>query len=794
MMNQRGFSLINIAGLTMGMTCTLMLVLYIQDELGFDSFHSDSNRIYRIVSQGKLQGEQFKTAETGARLAKAIQQQLPEVESVVRLANWPTFPINYQGNAFTEPYLLLADSNFFSFFDFRLIQGNPDEVLRKKASVVISESAAKKYFNITNQDYSMAIGEELILAQGYKARVAGIVQDPPPNSHFHFSVILSLASWEEVEINGWIDGLVKTYVKTKSEIDLTALDLKLERFVKNEIAQELKRIYSTDYQTFLKNGNYIRLYSQSLRDIHLKSHLSDEIEANNDIQYIYLFAAIALFITLLACINFVNLSTARSATRAKEVGVRKAVGARNGRLVMQFLLESYLYTIIAVILSILLIWLSILPFNLIAEKSLSMNALLHPYFLGGILFFIFVVGLFSGSYPAFFLTYFSPAQILKGSLRSGVRSHKIRNLLVGFQFIISIALIISTAVVYRQLRYIQDQHIGFERKNIINLLHTANLKEHAIEFKEQLLRQPGIVSVSFANRIPPNMDWHAVFRSAETQKDFLMGVYEMDIDHLKTMGYQLAQGTYFNGTHSDSSSVLINETAARQLGITHLNGQQLETTYHPERKDLRTIIGIIKDFNFRSLKLSIEPMIVLPSRIPNWEMAIRFDSENPGEVLEQIEAVWNKYALGAPFEYSFVEDNFQSSYKNEERIGAVFLIFTTLAIIIASLGLLGLATYTVEQRSKEIGIRKVLGATHSEIFVLIGKDFAMLVLIAFIIAAPFAWWALDWWLNQYPYRIEIPWQTIAMAGLLSFVITIISISAQTFRAAAANPIKSLRNE
>lgn len=794
MINQRGFSWINIAGLTISMTCTLLLVLYIQDELSYDHYHRDANRVFRIASEGKLQGARFNTAETGPKLARGIQEQLPQIESVIRVANWPTFPVSYKGNSFTEPHLLLADSNFFSFFNFDLVQGNPREALREKGSIVISESAARRYFQLSTNQYQGIIGEKILLAQGYTARIAGVVKDPPPNSHFHFTLILSLSSWEELETMGWVQGKVKTYVRARENLSAEELDKLLERFVKNEIAQELKTTYSTDLMEFERKGNYVRLFAQPLLDIHLKSHLNNEIETNNDIQYIYLFAAVALFITVLACINFVNLSTARSASRAKEVGIRKTIGARNRKLVFQFLLESYLYTIIAVVLSIFLIWMSILPFNLIAEKHLSINDLLEPYFIGGILLFIFWVGLFAGSYPAFFLTYFSPAQILKGSLRSGVTSHKIRNVLVGFQFTISISLIIATAVVYQQLRYMQKRKIGFNSENVINLLHTANLKENALTFKAEILKQQSIRSASFANRIPPNVDWNGIFRYGPQRKEYLMAIYEMDADHLTTMNYQMVEGLFFTGSPSDTAMVIINETAARLLNINTLNGQELEVTNQGSQASKRKIRGIIKDFHFRSLKMQIGPLVVMPGRVPNWEMAIRMDGEQAGEALEQIEAVWHRYALGAPFEYSFIDSNYQSSYRNEERIGEVFLLFTILAILIASLGLFGLTIYTTEQRTKEIGIRKTLGANHRDVFMLIGKDFVVLVIVAFLVAAPLTWWGMEEWLKQYPYRIGVPIQTVLLSGALSMLITLFTISAQTLKAANTNPVKALRNE
>jgi len=795
MARQRGFSLINVAGLSVGITCSLLLILYIEDELNYDRFHPDADRMYRIGFQGKLQGNEFNLAETGAPLSKTLQRDIPVIESTIRIANWPTFPVRYEDKTFTEPYLLLADSNFFSFFRFDLVSGNPNDVLRGKDKLVISESAAKRYFDYKGVGDHSPIGKKVTLAQGYVVEVSGIARNAPTNSHFHYTLILSADSWPELRTGRWTHPLVNTYIKLKPGRNIEEVERRFSELIDVNFSPELKEIYQADLSEMKAQDNYFSFFTQPIKDIHLKSNLSDEIEPTGSLQYIQLFAIIALFIIILACINFVNLSTARSASRAKEVGVRKTIGAGNSRLIFQFLFESYLYTIIAVLLSIGLIALCLMPFNLIVGKNLTVLSFFQPYFLGGIGLFILMVGLLSGSYPAFFLTYFSPAQILKGNLRTGVTSHRIRNILVVFQFFISLALIISTIVIYQQLRHIQKMETGFDKTNLITLLHTANLKENAGAFKKELLNQTGIEGAGFTNRMPPFLDWQSVFRIKGEEKDFLMTVYETDNDHLKAMGYSLAEGRFFDAAlPSDSLTILLNETAAKSLGITKVTDQILTSTYDSSPRVERKLIGIVKDFNFHSLKESVQPLVIVPGRQPNLEMVIRISGEDVPQVINHIKSLWEKYAPDAPFEYSFVEDNFKNAYDSEEKITEVFFTFTLIAILIASLGLLGLATYTAEQRSKEIGIRKVMGATVWGIIVLIAKDFTKVVIIAFAFASPLSWWAMDQWLEQYPYRIEIEWWVFGISCLIAFSVAFITVSSQALKAALSNPIKSLRNE
>ncbi|HEY5823107.1 MAG TPA: ABC transporter permease [Cyclobacteriaceae bacterium] len=795
MLRQQGFTIINILGLTIGIACSLLLIIYINHELSFDRFHKDSDRIYRIGFEGKLQGDRFLSGETGAPLAAVFQKDLPAIQSTLRLANWPTFPVRYKDKAFTEPYLLIADSNFFSFFDFELIEGSPAAVLKGKDKLVISESTAKRLFDYKGPGDQTPIGKSIMLAQGYSAKVTGIAKDTPANSHFHYSIILSMASWAEVEQGGWLNRLVLTYFKLKPGHSVSEVESQYEVLINKYVDEELQKNNHVTLNEFKKQGNSLNFFTQSISSIHLNSWLDDEIEINGNLQYIYLFGAVALFITALACINFMNLSTARSASRAKEVGVRKAVGAVQRRLIFQFLFESYLYVIIAVLLAILLVWITLLPFNILSGKHLTMDVFLEPQFMLSIFVFMLIVGAAAGSYPAFYLSFFNPMDVLKGQLRSGRNTYSLRNTLVVFQFFISIVLIIATMVVYQQLRYIQQLNVGFNSGNIINLLHTANLKQKAVDFKKELLSNKEIISASYANRLPPNVDWQSVFRVEGKKTNHLLGVYEMDEDHLKTMGYVMESGRFFSpGTTPNKNEIILNQTAIKKMGIKNRDSVKLSSNYDADTSFRRTVIGVIRDFNFKSLKDSIQPLAVVPSRVPNLEMAIRITHGNTSEKLEQIKTLWQKYAPDAPFEYTFIDQNFKTKYEDEKKVGEVFIIFTLLAILIACLGLFGLATYATEQRTKEIGIRKAIGAQPITIVLLLTKDLTRLIAIAFVIAAPVAWFTLNYWLNYYPYRIQIsPW-IILSSGLLACSIGLFTIVFKAWSAASANPVKALRNE
>jgi putative ABC transport system permease protein len=788
------FTFINISGLTLGITCTLLIFLFVQDELGFDRFHRDTERIYRLGMTGTLQGKRIRSSSSGFVVAPTLLRDVQEIEAIVRLANWRTFPIRYEDKTFTEKYLLLADPNFFRFFNFRLITGNPDSVLDAPHKIVITESAARRYFGYKRENGNNPVGKTLVLAQGYTATVSGIAEDPPLQSHFHFTHILSLASWDDHRSDSWMDGSVHSYLKCRPGADLTKLEEKLTSIFNGHVSEELKKATDLDLNQFTQQGNAVSLLVQPLKSIHLHSDMDDEIEDNGNLQQIYLFAAIALFITILACINFMNLFTARSASRSKEIGIRKAAGAQNHRLIGQFLLESYLYVIVSFFISLCIVLVLLGPFNYFTRKQIHISSLADLVFVGTAIVFLLITGLLAGSYPSFYLTQFNPVEVLRGKLRASLRSYGIRNILVVFQFFVSTGLIIATVVVYHQLTFIDRVDLGFDKSNLVNLLHTKNLGQNGQAFKKELQAQPGILAASFANRLPPNLDWQAIVRPDDTNKEYLVNVYEMDYDHLATMGYTLVKGRFFSAdVPGDSGAVILNETAARLLGI-DIGKTGIFSYYDSPDPKLRNVIGILKDFNCQSLKVPIQPMMGILGNEPNWEMAIRLATGYPEQKIDLIRSMFRKYAAGAPFEFSMVDQNFAKMNTTERKVGMLFFLFTFLAIFIACLGLLGLAAFTAEQRTKEIGIRKVLGANIRNIMILLNGDFMKLVLTANFLAWPVAGLLMRQWLNQFAYHVSVSWWVFPLAGLLTTLIALLSVSLQASKAATGNPVNSLRND
>jgi putative ABC transport system permease protein len=795
MSRQRGFSVINISGLTLGIACSLLILLYVQDELQYDQFHPDINRIYRVGFEGKIQGKSVRSTLTAFPLSKALEKEFPGLEASTRLVKWATFPVHYDDKSFTEDYLLLADRNFFSFFNFDLIEGNPDSVLVGERKVVISESAARRYFGYTGKGDRTPIGKRLEMAQGYEVFISGIAKDAPRNSHLHYSLILSLDSYAIAQREDWISTQTLTYFKLKPDAPSRLLNEQINQLLSFKLNKELQEVRKLTLEEFRRQGNELKYFVQPMATIHLQSNLQDEIETNGSIEYIYLFSCIAAFIILLACINFMNLTTAQSASRAKEVAVRKSVGAQNARLISQFLLESYFYVSIAVILAVVILIIILQPFNYFTEKQISFTTIFSFEFLSGIFLFVVLTGLIAGSYPAFYLTQYTPIEVLKGNLRARLRSYGIRNILVVFQFFISTTLIIATMIVYQQLQFVQKANLGFPKENIVNLLHTRNLGTKGQDFKEALLKNELIVSASYCNRLPPNIDWQSTFRNENSDKDFLFAVYEMDYDHLKTMGYTMLQGRFFSKRSTkDSLYLILNEKAAEALAIQIVDGQKVFSGYDLPSGRVRQVIGIIKDFNFKSLKDPIQPLAIVLGYEPNWEMAIRIKENKLDEGIAAVRSLWKAFAPTAPFEYALVEENFQHKIATEKRIGTLFIIFTLLAILIACLGLYGLSTFTAEQQRKAIGIRKVLGATVHDIVRMLNMDFLKLVLIANLLAWPFTWWVAGLWLDQFAFRIPMPWWIFLIAAAITFIIALFSVSFQALRAASGNPVNSLRNE
>ena len=789
LLKQKFYSVLNILGLSIGISSCLFILLYIHDELSYDQFHEKGERIYRVNLHAKLAGQEFSGGVACAPFAFTAIEEFPEVENAVRLHSLSNEVIRYGENVFTESEVFFADSTFFEVFTFPLVEGEPKTALTQPHSIVLTEAMARKYFGD-----EPAMGKILTVGDYNAAyKVTGIVKDPPENAHFHFDMLYSMSTSEDSRSEIWVSNNYFTYLLLHKGASSKALEDKLPSLVEKYVGPQVEQFMGINLEQFENSDNQYGYFLQPMLDIHLHSRLDAELDVNGDIMYVYIFAAIAAFILLIACINFMNLSTARSANRAKEVGVRKTLGSLRSTLMGQFLAESILVTVIAFVLAIFFTSTFLSAFNSMAGKALSLNFLAQPWTMAGIAGLIIVIGVIAGSYPAFYLSSFKPVEVLKGRIRAGVKSGSIRNILVVFQFFISITLIVCTALVYQQLEYARNVNLGFDKENVIIISNAQWLGEKAEAFKQDLLSHSQIINASLSNSIPPKVQSNTVFRTEGTEVDHLITFYFVDHDYIPTLGMELAEGRNFSREFStDTAAVILNEAAVREFGFDEPLHQKLWTFIdNPPRT--YEVVGVVKNFNFETLRNEIRPMAILLSDNPRF-VSVRISPGNMQETLGLLESQWKAYAPNEPFEYTFMDEDFDALFRSEQRLGKVFTIFTGLAIFIACLGLLGLAAFTAEQRTKEIGVRKVMGASVFSVVVLLSKDFTKLVIIAFVIAIPVSYFVMENWLEEFAYRISIGVGTFLLAGVLSIVIAWFTVSWQSVRAARVNPVKSLRSE
>ncbi len=789
------YSFINIIGLSLGMAASVLIFLFVLDELSYDRFIPNSDRIYRVNVSGKLNGNEFTSTNSATPVGPAMKAEIAQVEDYVRMGVMRTYPLIEGEKAFTEPIVMIADSNFLDFFSFKLLSGKPETALRGPDKIILTETVAQKYFG--DED---PIGKTIFGGSDKKPlEVTGVMADLPSNTHLDFDAVISGENWWYFEQENWTSNNILTYYRISEGADPATVQNALNGLVLKYVGAEILQFLGISMDAFLEQGNAYGLISIPMRDIYLESHNSDEIKPPGNGQYLYLFSGIAIFILLIACINFMNLSTARSANRAKEVGVRKSIGAQRQRLIGQFLSESMVYAGLAGILSFVLILVFLKPFNMLSGKTLEFGLLFQPQFLLAFFFFLLIVGLLAGSYPAFYLTSFSPVAVLKGEIRSGVKRSALRSSLVIFQFFISIVLMISSLVVYKQLKYMQEKNLGIDKENVLALLHVRSLGNNSQAFKQEVLAQSGFTAAAYSNVLPPRMDWTSVMRTKDKQQDVLCYQNYVDEDYLDALGFKLASGRFFSREiPSDTGALLINQTAMALMGWTELDGTQEVGGFWNDDGSVtyRRVIGVIEDFNFESLKQSVRPLVVMNGTGNNfYEMAIRVSPGQITEKISQLESIWKKHSGGAPFEFSFLDEDFNLLFQKEQKMSQIILIFTVLAIGIACLGLFGLAAYTTEQRSKEISIRKALGASMANLVTILSKDFTVLVVIAFVIAGPLSYFLLEkYWLQNFAYRTEIDLLLVFLAGMFAIVIAWLTVSYQSFKTAASNPVDYLKNE
>jgi putative ABC transport system permease protein len=796
LLKNKGFTTLNVLGLTLGIATCLLIVFYVLDELSYDRYNEKADRIYRINNQIKFGGNENVYASSPAPAAQAMKNDFPEIEQVVRLQNAGRIRVKKGSEYIQEDHAVYADSSLFAVFTLPLIEGDAANALRDPKSVVITEQTAKKYFNRTN-----VVGQTLLINDNEPYKIMGVTKDLPVESHFRFDFFFAMSDLSASREQAWLSNNFITYVVLKPGADPNRLEAKFPGFIRKYMGPQLQDVLHVTFDGFEKGGNYYHFSLFPLTKIHLRSNSVDDLAANGDIEYVYIFSAIALFILLIACINFMNLSTARSANRAREVGVRKVLGSPRKYLVAQFLTESVLVTLAGAALALILAWALLPLFNTLSGKELTVSYHLFSRLLPILLVFVVIIGGLAGSYPAFFLSAFQPIDVLKGKLASGFKGGRLRSVLVVFQFAISFFLITSTLVVYQQIKYIQSRDLGYNRDHVLIVQNTETMGSQALAFKQEVKQLSGVDNATLTSALPTAGygNWTSLFedRALDQKRAVHSQRWSVDEDYLGTLGIKLKSGRNFSREMpTDSSAVIINEAAAKLLSYANPLDQLLYAPADNLLKKINTyhIIGVIKDFNFQSLRKNVAPMaLILDEDRGALSVRIHAGADIPS-LMAKVKDKWKELSPNQEFAYSFMEQDFDGLYRAEQRIGRIFLSFSSLAILIACLGLFGLVAYAAEQRTREIGIRKVLGAGISTIVRMLSRDFIKLVLLAILIASPLAWLAMHKWLQGFAYRIDISLWIFIGAGLIALFIAVVTVSFQTIRAAVANPVKSLKSE
>jgi putative ABC transport system permease protein len=786
------FSVINVAGFSIGIACCILIFLFINDELNYDRFHKNADRIYRVYEYGKINGEEINIAQTPTPMGHALSQDFPEIESYTRITAASSTVIKYQNKSFTENKFINADPTFFKVFSAKFIEGEPNTALSKPNSVVITKSISNKYFGDVSP-----IGKVINVDNYRDYVVTGLIEDSPANSHFHYNLLGSLETFAFSKSTSWLGENFYTYVLIKNGSDIDELKKKINQYARNHIGTQMQGALGMSIEQFEVAGNKVLYGLQPLTSIHLNSHLKFEIETNGNILYVYVFSAIAIVILLIACINFVNLATSRSEKRAKEIGIRKTLGSSRAKLVLQFITESVLISILAVILSVIIVMLSLPFFNNVANKEISLNFLTSLSTLASILIFSVLVGAAAGIYPALFLSSIQPTYILKRGSQKGSGRFILRNGLVVFQFAISIILIIGTLIISSQLNYLQTKNLGFKKEQLVVLNLTPGMTSGMKSFTHELESNPKIINVSNSTTIPGSIiNCNGYLKKdapANKLYDAMCFTY-CDYDFIKTYNIKMKEGRFFSQDYSsDTTAVVLNESAARIFGERNLVGKFL---VNYDRTKTYKIIGIIKNYNFKSLHDNIEPLIIhlFKTASVGKFLTIRISADDYGSSISFIEKTWKKYANGDVFDYKFLDDNLQSLYESEQRTGKIVTAFAVLSIFIACLGLLGLVFFITEQKKKEIGIRKVLGSSTTGIIIMLSNEFVKWVLMANLIAWPIAYYFMNNWLQDFAYRINISLWIFIISGLSALFIAITTVIFQAIKAAIANPIESLKYE
>lgn len=792
--NNKVYTFINILGLAIGMAGALIITIYLLKELSYDNFHQDADRIYRVAVNGKLKGKDINAAMSSGLMSKVLKEEIKSVEEATRITRFGAWLVSNDTIRYNEDAVLFADSNFFRIFSFQLIYGHLDSVLRNPRSMVITRSTATKYFGEGNP-----VGKKLKVEKDTSLfTITGMIEDLPANSHMHFDILGSISTYEDYMHNLWLNHNVYTYFKVADNDSLCNLEVHIRNLVDKYVIPQAKEYLGMEAVNFSGENEYYRFVLQPIKKIHLQSHLDGEFEYNSNLVYVYTFGIIALLILIIACLNFINLSTASSANRAKEVILRKVIGSERSMLIAQFLTESVIFSFIALLISFLIVELTIPFFNNYLEIGLNFGLLINFTTIVSIIGFTLVLGILAGSYPAFFISSYDPVKVLNGKLNKGVRNKKVRSVFVVFQFFVSILIIILSQVVFAQVHYMINKELGFEKDRIVVIRRPDALKEKISNYKQEILQNRHIEVVTNSNSIPGRdfLTLAFIVDTGSAKQNIIMNHIFVGSDFSDALGLKIASGRFLSDDKSDSIGCVINETAAKLMGLANPVGNILLLPGFTKKEGIKlTIIGVVKDFHFESVDKEIEPLVI--SVMPgNWEgyLNVRVNGEEIDKSIEFLKQSWNKYTSDYPFVYFFLDQDFDRNYRSVISTGKILFIFSILSLFVACLGLFGLMLFTSFQRTHEIGIRKAVGATLYQIYYLLIKETMFLILIASLISWFAAWIFSKIWLREFNTSINLSPKYFVIATLIALILGIAVVSYQCFIVAKSQPGESLKTE
>ena len=791
---QRAYIIINILGLSIGIACSLLIALFVINEASYDKFNVRKDRIFRLVLNGKIGGQEVISGYTAAVIGPTMAREFPEIEDFLRMNGWGPTVIEYNSQTFTEEHMIEADSSFFNFFSIPVIKGDPVNLLNAPRKVVISESTARKIFGDEDPiDKALRIGSDTV-----RYTVAGVMADVPENSHFAANIVASFMTNPRSNDPIWLNNSFSTYFLLKPNSSYLTAEEKIPDLLLKYVGPELQQYAGISLEDFLAQGNKYRFFLQKLTDIHLDPSIQQPFKEASDPKYLIIFGSIAILIVLIAAINFMNLSTAQASRRAKEVGIKKVSGSTRGMLVSQFLAESFILSFISLVLALVIIRVTLPYFNNLLGTSLELSLFVKWYTIPALVLFTIVVSILSGSYPALFLSSFNPYEVLKGSVRNSMQNGRLRRVLVIFQFAVSILLIVGTLIMYQQIRYMLNKDVGFNKEQLIVINRANALGTKLKAFKDVVRDIPGVINISSSTAVPGrnnnNIGYMLEGRKDET---FLMQTNWVDYNYLDTYGMTLASGRFFNESFTtDQTACLVNESAASDFGLKGLDQTRFMRPAEDGKIQYLQVIGVVKNFNYESLRNPIQPYIFC-FQTDNFlwgYITVKLSAQNYSKTIADIEKVWKEFTANNPLQYYFVDEDFEQMYKQEKQNAQMAVIFSILAIFIAALGLFGLTSFTVEQRTKEIGVRKAMGSSVTGIYLVISREILILVSLSALIAWPLIYYIADKWLENFYYRIHPGLLTFLAGLLIALGIALTTISYRIMKAARVNPAQSLKYE